>query len=233
MTKKIISVGPDEKALQAVNLFTEHGYGRLPVIDPNGFLVGIITKGDITRGLVSALNKGFQGEEIKKYRASHIFEDTSSDSTSLLLRYYVAPKDFEEGGKASSTLKRMFERLGVDPDLLKRITISAYEAEMNLIIHTNNGGEIRVEISPERIVLITEDKGPGIEDVEEALKPGYSTAPDWVRGLGFGAGMGLCNIKRYSDEISLVSESGKGTVLTAIFEVKPKAQAEQDPEKST
>jgi CBS domain-containing protein/anti-sigma regulatory factor (Ser/Thr protein kinase) len=224
MTERIISVGTEEKALQAVKLFAEHGYGRLPVIDPNGFLVGIITQSDITRGFMSALSKGFQGEQIKKYRVSHIFEDTSSDSTSLVLRYYVVPKDFEEGGKASSTLKRMLERLLVDPDLVKRITISAYEAEMNLIIHTDNGGEIRVEISPERIVLITEDKGPGIEDVEEALKPGYSTAPDWVRGLGFGAGMGLCNIKRYSDEISLVSEPGKGTVLNAIFEVRPKAQ---------
>jgi len=224
MTERIISVGTEEKALQAVKLFAEHGYGRLPVIDPDGSLVGIITQSDITRVFMSALSKGFQDEEIKKYRVSHIFEDTSSDSTSLVLRYYVVPKDFEEGGKASSTLKRMLERLLVDSDLVKRITISAYEAEMNLIIHTDNGGEIRVEISPERIVLITEDKGPGIEDVEEALKPGYSTAPDWVRALGFGAGMGLCNIKRYSDEISLVSEPGKGTLLTAIFEVRPKAQ---------
>jgi anti-sigma regulatory factor (Ser/Thr protein kinase) len=112
----------------------------------------------------------------------------------------------------------------MDPDLMKRITISAYEAEMNLIIHTTDGGDIRVEINPERIVLITEDKGPGIKDVEEALKPGYSTAPDWVRALGFGAGMGLCNIKRYCDGITLISEPGKGTVLTAVFELKPKAE---------
>jgi serine/threonine-protein kinase RsbT len=126
----------------------------------------------------------------------------------------------------------MFGRLGVHPELLKRITISAYEAEMNLIIHTTDGGVITVDISPDRIVLITEDQGPGIEDVQEALKPGYSTAPDWVRALGFGAGMGLCNIKRYSDSIDLTSEPGKGTVLKAVFYVRGQTKADQEAEKT-
>jgi len=148
--------------------------------------------------------------------------------TGLILEYQVAPKDFEEGGKASSTMKRMFERFGIDTELIKRITISAYEAEMNLIIHTDEGGRISAEIKPERIVLVAQDSGPGISSVEDALRPGFSTAPDWVRSLGFGAGMGLCNIKRYSDSMSLVSEPGKGTVLTAVFDVKPKDLKDRD-----
>ncbi len=233
MTPSVISINPDDKAILAMKLLEEHGCGRLPVIDSHGLLVGIITKSDITKRLMSVLDGHSKSDESKKYRASHIFEDTLSDSTSLILRYHVAPKDFEEGGKASSTIKRMLERLGVSADLLKRITISAYEAEMNLIIHTDEGGDISAEICPERIVLTTQDKGPGIGDIQEALKPGFSTAPDWVRSLGFGAGMGLCNIKRYSDALSLVSEPGKGTVLTAAFEMKPGEPPKQSPAKTS
>jgi CBS domain-containing protein/anti-sigma regulatory factor (Ser/Thr protein kinase) len=221
MTRRVIAVGADEHAVQAVKLFAQYGFGRLPVTDKEGKLVGIITGSDITRGLLSTLNKQYQSEEIRRYRASHIFEDTLSDSTSLILRYHIAPRDFEQGGQASSTLKRTLQRLGVNPALLRRINVSAYEAEMNLIIHTTNGGEIRVEISPQRIVLVTEDTGPGIADVEQAFKPGYSTAADWVRELGFGAGMGLCNIKRYSDSVSMTSVPGKGSILSAVFEVGP------------
>lgn len=221
MTREVITVRADEHAVQAVKLFARHGYGRLPVVDQQGRIAGIITGGDITRGLLVALDRQFKSEEVRRYRASHIFEDITSDLTSLVLHFQVPAGDFDQGGRASSTLKRTLQRLGVDPTILRRINVSSYEAEMNLIIHTTNGGELRVEISPKEIVLITEDNGPGIPDVEEAFKPGYSTAADWVRELGFGAGMGLCNIKRSSDRISMVSEPGKGTILRAVFEMKP------------
>ena len=220
MTRDVVTVGADEPAVQAVKLFARHGYGRIPVIDQQGKIAGIITGGDITRGLLIALDRQFKSEEIRRYRASHVFEDITSDFTSLVLHFQVPARDFDQGGRASSTLKRTLQRLGVDPTVLRRINVSSYEAEMNLIIHTTNGGELRVEISPNEIVLITEDNGPGIPDIEEAFKPGYSTAADWVRELGFGAGMGLCNIKRSSDRISMVSEPGKGTILRAVFEMK-------------
>lgn len=219
MTAHVITVGADDHAVQAVKLFAQHGFGRLPVMDREGKLAGIITDSDITKGLLTSLNKQLQSEEIRRYRASHIFEDTISDNTSLVLRYQIAPGDFDKGGQASSTLKRTLQRLGVDPVLLRRINVSAYEAEMNLIIHTTNGGEMRIEISPKRIVLVTEDTGPGIEDIDQAFKAGYSTAADWVRELGFGAGMGLCNIKRYSDQVTMTSIPGKGSVLSAVFEI--------------
>jgi CBS domain-containing protein/anti-sigma regulatory factor (Ser/Thr protein kinase) len=219
MTSDVIAVGADEYAVQAISLFAQYGFGRLPVTDREGKLAGIITSSDITKSLLASLNKQFKSEEIRRYRASHIFEDTLSDNTSLILRYHVAPGDFEQGGQASSTLKRTLQRLGVNPVLLRRINVSAYEAEMNLIIHTTNGGEMRVEINTQRMVLVTEDSGPGIADVEQAFTPGYSTAADWVRELGFGAGMGLCNIKRYSDSVTMTSEPGRGTILSAVFEV--------------
>ncbi|MEN6446168.1 MAG: CBS domain-containing protein [Syntrophaceae bacterium] len=223
MTRDMVTVRADEPAVNAVRLFLQHGHRRLPVVDQSGNLVGIVSGNDITRGLLATLNRQYQSEELKRYRASHVFEDIISDRTSLVLRYHVAAGDFDRGGLATSTLKRTLQRIGVNPALLRRINVSAYEAEMNLIIHTTSGGRLTIEISPQRIALLAEDDGPGIADVEEAFTPGHSTAPDWVRELGFGAGMGLCNIKRYSDSVSMTSTPGKGTILSAEFEVSPKA----------
>lgn len=221
MTRKLVVLRADELAVQAVNLFAQYGYGRLPVLDHDGKLVGILTGGDITRGLLRVFGQRRQEEEIKSYRASHIFGDIDSEQTSLLLRYRVEAGDFDHGGAATSKLKRALERLGIEPSLRRRVTISSYEAEMNLIIHTTNGGELRVVINPQSLVVITEDDGPGIEDAEAAFRPGFTTAADWVRELGFGAGMGLTNIKRYSDTASIRSSPEKGTRLIAVFEVRP------------
>ena len=154
---------------------------------------------------------------MRRYRASHIFDDIVSDETSLLLRYQVAPRDFTRGGEASSKVKRALERLGANPALVRRLAITAYEAELNLVIHATHGGELRVEISPHRITLSTADDGPGIADIEMAFAPGFTTALDWVRELGFGAGMGLTNIKRYSDTVEIDSALGRGTTLRAVF----------------
>jgi len=221
MTRKLVVVRADEMAVQAVKLFAHYGYGRLPVVDNNGKLVGILTGSDITRGLLKALSKRYQAEEIRRYRASHIFEDIDSEQTSLILSYHITAGDFDHGGAATSKLKRALERLGANPALLRKVTISSYEAEMNLILHTTTGGELRAVINPQRIVIITEDDGPGIEDAEAVFKPGFTTAADWVRELGFGAGMGLANIKRYSDHASIESLPNKGSRLLATFYMAP------------
>jgi anti-sigma regulatory factor (Ser/Thr protein kinase) len=101
------------------------------------------------------------------------------------------------------------------------VAISAYEAEMNLIIHADQGGELIAELRPERIRLTVVDRGPGIPDVEKALSPGFSTAPNWIRELGFGAGMGLDNIKRCADSMKLESKMGHGTRLEIIIYLRP------------
>ena len=220
MSRNVMSVRADDLAVQAVKLFAQYGYGRLPVLDNEGRLVGIVTGSDITRGLVRALGQRYQAEEMRRYRASHIFEDIVSDQTSLVLRYQVVPLDFERGGQASSKLKRALDHLGANPRLLRRVAVSAYEAEMNLVIHAAHGGELRVEIDPQQITLVAEDDGPGIHDVTSAFTPGFTTAPDWVRELGFGAGMGLTNIKRYADAVDLQSARGMGTRLTMRFDVR-------------
>ena len=217
MTTMVVTVFDDESVIQAVNKFAQYGFGRLPVISRAGELMGVITQGDVVRGLLLQLDVEYQEEEIHRYRASHIFEDIESDQTGLLLRYRVLPKDFVHGGEASSKLKRALQRLGAKPQIVRRAGIATYEAETNIIIHTTDGGEIIAEIRPERIKVTAIDAGPGIEDTDRAMQPGFSTAPNWIREMGFGAGMGLNNVEVCADEMSLTSKVGSGTRLEMFF----------------
>jgi CBS domain-containing protein/anti-sigma regulatory factor (Ser/Thr protein kinase) len=221
MSSAPIVINEYDAAVEAVETFTRRRVGRLPVINSDGLLVGMITKGDITRGLLRALQTDYQAEEVRRYRASHLFEDISSDRTTLVLRYRIKAGDFTHGGDASSNIKRALLRLGANPQIARRCGIAIYEAEMNLIIHTSDGGMIRVEIEPHRILMQTVDEGPGIPDVEQAMQAGFSTAGEKIRELGFGAGMGLLNIKRCVDKMTLESTVGKGTKLEMKIYLQP------------
>lgn len=132
--------------------------------------------------------------------------------SNLKLHYNVPADDFTRAGEASGSVKRTLKDLGFSPEMVRKVVIALYEAEINLVIHAG-GGEIDVEISPESVDMVLTDKGPGIPDVEMAMKEGYSTAPDNVRSLGFGAGMGLPNIKKYTDEMKIDSVVGEGTTM--------------------
>lgn len=225
MTHEVVTVADYESIVKAIKTFSESRLGRLPVVDKDDELVGMITKGDITRGILHALQRDYQEEEVRRYRASHLFEDIVSDRTTLVLRYTIKAGDFTHGGNASGRIKRALLRLGADQQLARRCGIAAYEAEMNLIIHTTHGGILKLEIEPHRINIITTDDGPGISDTEKVQQPGYSTATDKVREMGFGAGMGLVNIKRCVDKLELESTVGKGTKLTMRIAVLPETIA--------
>jgi serine/threonine-protein kinase RsbT len=145
----------------------------------------------------------------------------------------VNDKDFDNAGYASSMIKRSLQRLGLDPQVVRRVAVAVYEAEMNLVIHTDVGGEIIAEIRHDRLQISAVDHGPGIEDIKKVLEPGYSTAPSWIRDMGFGAGMGLANIKRCSDMMKLLSEPGGGTRLDMIFRVNPQQSETSIPGKNS
>jgi anti-sigma regulatory factor (Ser/Thr protein kinase) len=220
MSTRLITINSFDYLTEALKLFAKTGLGRLPVLNEKGLLTGILTKGDVTYGLLRALEHDYQEEEVRRYRASHLFEDIESERTSLILRYTIERYDFSHGGAASSKIKRALLRMGANAQLARRVGIGIYEAEMNLIIHTTNGGTIHVEIEPHQISAYIWDEGPGIADVKLAMQPGYSTATEEIRELGFGAGMGLTNISRCADEMELKSELGKGTHLTVKFFLK-------------
>ena len=128
-------------------------------------------------------------------------------------RYEVDGENFMSAGEASADIKRVLRQLGVDSNIIRRTSIAMYEGEINMVIHAE-GGVAEVEIHDDRIVIILQDKGPGIPDVELAMSEGYSTAPDQIRALGFGAGMGLPNMKNYTDDIHIDTELGVGTTVT-------------------
>ncbi len=127
--------------------------------------------------------------------------------------YLVDGEDFSSAGQASVQVKKNLRRLGIPPEVIRKISIAMYEGEINMVIHAD-GGEAEVLVYEDRIVMILTDRGPGIADVEKAMQEGYSTAPDNVRSLGFGAGMGLPNMKRYTDDMKIESVVGEGTTIT-------------------
>jgi len=139
-------------------------------------------------------------------------------SSQIHLTYHVSPDDFTRAGEASSDVKSKLKQMGVSPEAVRKVAIAMYEGEINMVIHAE-GGNIDVTISEDEIVMVLADKGPGIPDIELAMQDGYSTAPDKVRALGFGAGMGLPNMKKYSDEMEIQTKIGTGT--TVIMKVFP------------
>ena len=133
----------------------------------------------------------------------------------IVLTYDISADDFTRAGEASSDVKRKLKQMGVSPDAIRKVAIAMYEGEINMVIHAK-GGIITVEITPEKIKMILADVGPGIPVVKLAMQAGYSTAPDEIRSLGFGAGMGLPNMKKYSDSMDIDTRIGEGTTITMV-----------------
>ena len=216
MTPDPVTIYVDEPLVHAVSKFSELSFGRFPVVSRDGGLLGVITEGDIVQAMLRRLEIDYQQEEIRRYRASHIFEDIIADKIALVFGYRVIGEDLEQAGEASSGLKRTLSRLGIHPQVIRRVAVATYEAEINLVLW-GGGGEIVAEVRPNQVKIDVLDTGPGIEDIELAMQPGFSTAPEWVREMGFGAGMGLPNIQACSDEMKLDSTVGEGTHLEIII----------------
>lgn len=216
MTKNVITLYEDEPIINAVRKFNKYDFGRFPILNREGKLVGILTQKDIISGLLRRVELDYHANELQKYKNVDIFEDVVTEHTNIIIRRYVVGNDFVHGGEAAEEIKKTLVGLGIKPNIVRRVAVAAYEAEMNLIIHSD-GGELFADINQERIKIEANDNGPGIPDIEKALTGGFSTAPDWVKELGFGAGLGFINIKSCADEINLESEVGKGTKLKIII----------------
>lgn len=219
MSTDVITLFENDFLVTAVREFERTGFGRFPVLNrETGELVGILTKGDILRGVAKKLEVEFHRAEKKRYKNKmHILDHVQADETRFTFQYHIVGNDFNRAGEAAGNLKKNLKRLGLPPEIIRRVAIASYEAEMNLVIYTS-GGYMTARISPEMITVNVFDNGPGIPDVDQAMQEGYSTAENRIRDLGFGAGMGLPNIKKCSDEMLLRSKIGKGTNLR--FSVK-------------
>lgn len=136
----------------------------------------------------------------------------------MVLEYQVDGDDFLRAGEASAAVKHTLKQLGIESQLVRKVAIAMYEAEMNMVLHAF-GGSVIVDISHANIQIVLKDQGPGIEDIEQAMQAGYSTATHRIRELGFGAGMGLPNMKRYSDGLKIESKPGHGTMVSLFFSI--------------
>jgi len=137
----------------------------------------------------------------------------------MVLQYHIDGGDFVNAGRASSAVKSVLKQLDVPARRIKRVVIALYETEVNVVAHASKG-EIEAHIEAERIILTVKDSGPGIADIEEAMKEGYTTASKEVREMGFGAGMGLPNIKRNSDKLHIESVPGEGTLVSITNDLR-------------
>ncbi|MCH5315593.1 MAG: ATP-binding protein [Eubacterium sp.] len=134
-------------------------------------------------------------------------------SEELIFHFDVDGEDFTSAGQASVQIKKDLRQLGISPEIIRRVSIAMYEGEINMVIHAN-GGTVDVKVCEDYIEMILADSGPGIKNIEQAMQEGYSTASDDTRSLGFGAGMGLPNMKRYTDSMKIDSTVGVGTTVT-------------------
>lgn len=138
-------------------------------------------------------------------------------STSLSYEFDVKGGDFAKAGDASSRVKRILQQIGAPSQIVRRVAIACYEAEMNVVIHAG-GGKVAMEADLQHIVITVTDQGPGIKDVEQAMTPGFSTAPDSIREMGFGAGMGLPNMKNCASDLHITTKEGVGTTVRMEFD---------------
>jgi len=210
MTTNVIVLQDDMPLSFAISYLNKYNHNRFPVLNKNQDLVGTLGSVDVIRALLSEMNR-----EVLRLEKLH----KKTDITSLYaeMEYNVPHYNFELAGRASTDIKKALKQRNYDPKIIRRIAIASYELEINLVVHSN-GGIIHYSILPDKVIITATDTGPGIADVNQALQEGWSTANDYVRSLGFGAGMGLANTKRVSDEFSINSELGVGTtVVSAVY----------------
>jgi anti-sigma regulatory factor (Ser/Thr protein kinase)/CBS domain-containing protein len=201
----------------AMSAFSKFPYRRFPVVNRNNELTGMVTLRNINMALIQELSRQLDAMETEAGRMTPV---TSSENCIFYRIYRITRYDFEFGGKASAELREQLQARGVAPKIIRRAAVACYELEINIIAHSF-GGTLTLYVDHDRVRITANDFGPGIPDVELAMTEGYSTASDWIRSQGFGAGMGLPNTKRLSDEFAIHSGVDMGTMVKAIIHLNP------------
>jgi len=218
MTRNVIVLEEDMPLSFAITFLNKYRYGRFPVINKKKEMSGIITSKTVIRTLLMEMNKEVLRLETLQQK------DVRPEDNNLQMSFTTVRYDFELAGRASTEIKKALKLRNVDPKIVRRIAIASYELEINQVVHSL-GGTMNYSIQPNKVVIEAVDTGPGIADLSLALQEGWSTADEWIRSLGFGAGMGLANTKRVSDEFAISSTVGVGTtVRSTVFFDSPKEE---------
>ena len=224
MATNLVVLEEDMPLAFAIKYFQNYTFGRFPVLDTNRDLVGIVSQRDVMRVLMRELTN-----ELAKLEGRHAEETVASEEKSETVRPYysmrqfiVVRNDLSNAGKAANEIKKMMSDAGIEKKIIRRVAVAAYELEINVCIHSL-GGTITFILEDKKATVIAKDKGPGIKDVEWALRDGTSTANEWIRSMGFGAGMGLSNSKRVADVFDIHSVVPTGTTVLCEFNLPERA----------
>ncbi|MBU0936748.1 MAG: CBS domain-containing protein [Spirochaetes bacterium] len=222
MSASVVTLEEEMPLTFAISYLNRYEFRRFPVLDKTGSLAGIITASDIIKTLLVEMNR-----EVERLEATIAHPQTIDPAASpgldpgsagtpeeivLSLSFPTRQYDFDGAGKASAEFKKALKQLGIEASIVRRAAIASYELELNQVIHST-GGVMEYILRGGRITIVARDQGPGIADVQAALTEGFSTANNWIRSLGFGAGLGLPNAKRSGDDFSIDSAPGRGTTV--------------------
>lgn len=227
MSTRLVVLEDDMPLSFAISYFDRYNYGRFPVLNRNQLLVGIICQRDINRTLLVELTNELRRLEERSGTATVPQDDRSG--LYIFREFSVSKFDFENAGKAATTIKQLLHDRSFPPRMIRRVAIAAYELEINMCVHSL-GGVLSCQVNKGRVEIVARDSGPGIANVEWACRDGTSTATDWIRSFGFGAGLGLPNVKRVTNEFKIDSTEGGGTTVRAIITLEdPTTAAEPAP----
>jgi CBS domain-containing protein/anti-sigma regulatory factor (Ser/Thr protein kinase) len=219
MTRNVIVLEDDMPLSFAISYLNKFRFGRFPVLNKERELVGIITSKDVIKTLLVEMNR----EVLRLERSQRPSDGSVLKNGEAELDFRTTRYDFEGAGRASTEIKKALKQLDLDPKVIRRIAVASYELEINQVVHSY-GGSIHCSIQRDKVTITAADSGPGIADVELALQEGWSTANEWIRSLGFGAGMGLANTKRVSDEFSIESAEGSPTTVRSVIYIGSEAE---------
>jgi CBS domain-containing protein/anti-sigma regulatory factor (Ser/Thr protein kinase) len=208
MITNVVVVEQDMPVSMGISYFGKYNFRRFPVLNHNNKLVGVITSRDINTSLLQELLK-----EINKLEENNEHEP---DEMSLIKTYNTNRYDFEHAGRAANDIKKFMKSKHRNSKNIRRVAVAAYELEMNQVVHSD-GGTIKFILTSDKVEIIAKDVGPGIDNIEQALIEGFSTANEWIRSLGFGAGMGLVNVQSVADEFDIKSSKEKGTIVHVVI----------------
>ena len=221
MSTNLVVLEEDMPLAFAIKYFQNYTFGRFPVLDKERNFVGIVSQRDVTRVLMQELTN-----ELARLEGKPVQTPAAETRSEGALPYYsmrqfaIVHNDLTNAGKAANEIKKMMKDAGLDNKLIRRVAVAAYELEINICIHSV-GGTLTFVLDDKEAQIVAKDRGPGIKDVEWALRDGTSTANDWIRSMGFGAGMGLANSKRVSDTFDIMSKVPSGTTVMCSFKINP------------
>jgi len=218
MTTNLVVLEEEMPLAFAIKFFQNYTFGRFPVLNKDRDFVGIVSQRDVTRVLMKELTDALAKMEGKAVESRQEQKSEGAVPYYAMRQFVVVHNDLTNAGKAANEIKKMMKDAGIDNKIARRVAVAAYELEINVCIHSV-GGSVTFILESERATVIAKDRGPGIADIEWACQDGTSTANDWIRSMGFGAGMGLANSKRVSDSFEIVSKVPTGTTVVCTFNI--------------